>query len=178
MKYSEIVSVSKLSGLYHIHKQRTDGLIIKSLSEDKIIFAASRAHVFTPLENITIYTQDEPIELIKVMLKMKEYEATQAIPSAKAPNNDLKDFFGKIVPDYDTERVYVSDIQKIIKWYFLLKENDLIKESTTEDKDTAEVKTEKKETKKIEKKPSVMKEVKVETKPKAKTTKPTNRKSG
>jgi hypothetical protein len=126
MEFKEIVSVSKLSGLYQIHKQRADGLIIKSLTDDKIIFAATRAHTFTPLENITIYTHDEPIELITVLLKMKDFKTKNSIPDAKASNDTLKSFFAQVVPEYDTDRVYVSDIQKIVKWFTVLDAKDAI----------------------------------------------------
>jgi hypothetical protein len=126
MDFKEIVSVSKLSGLFQIHKQRADGLIVKSLNDDKIVFAASRAHTFTPLENITIYTHDEPLELINVLLKMKEYKVTNSIPDAKVSSDELKSFFSIIAPSYDTERVYVSDIQKIIKWFVILDAKDAI----------------------------------------------------
>lgn len=133
MEFKEIVAVSKLSGLYQIHKQRADGLIIKSLIDDKIVFAASRAHTFTPLENITIYTNDEPIELLKILQKIKDYKSKESIPDAKAANEELKSFFVKIIPNYDKERVYISDIQKIVKWYNLLEDKGVI-EKLAEDK--------------------------------------------
>lgn len=138
MDFKEIVSVSKLSGLFQIHKQRADGLIVKSLSDDKVVFAASRAHTFTPLENITIYTNDEPLELINVLLKMKEYKAKNTIPDAKSSNDELKSFFSKIAPSYDTERVYVSDIQKIIKWFVILDAKDAIHPVTANTESQAE----------------------------------------
>lgn len=145
MDFKEIVSVSKLSGLYQIHKQRADGLIVKSLQDDKIVFAASRAHTFTPLENITIYTNDEPLELHAVLLKMKDYKIKNSIPDAKANNDVLKSFFLTVVPEYDTERVYVSDIQKIIKWFNILELKDVIHpiteptETPVEDAKTEEI---------------------------------------
>lgn len=136
MNFNEIVSVSKMGGLYLIHKKRNDGLIIKSLQDDKVLFAASRSHVFTPLENITVYTQTDSIELINVFKAINTFKAKSTIPSPKDSNSSLKEFFGKIVPDYDDEKVYVSDIQKIIKWFVLLDEkgiswNDEIKKNET-----------------------------------------------
>ncbi len=126
MSFSEIMSISKLPGLYQMHKKRTDGLIVKSLTDDKILFAASRSHVFTPLENITIYTADEPIELMKVFLMIREYASKYTLPSAKDSNENLKSFFGKVVPSYDQDRVYISDIQKIVKWYSILEDQKLL----------------------------------------------------
>lgn len=159
MEFKEIVAVSKLPGLYHMHKQRADGLILKSLSDDKVFFAASRAHNFTPLDNITIYTDNDPIELIDVMLAIKEKK--QTLPSAKAEASELKDFFAKIVPNYDKERVYNSDIQKIVKWYALLDGKNLIQKP-------AEAKAE--ETLSVEVETTVEETSATEAKPKAKTT--------
>lgn len=171
------MSVSKLPGLYEMHKKRTDGLILKSIQDDKVFFAASRAHVFTPLENITIYTDSEPIELIEVLRAIKKNESKNPVPSAKDDNEKLKAFFKSVVPNYDSEKVYTSDIQKITKWYTLLNEKGLIplEEKIEKSKEEAEVKEEKTETKKIasEKKAknTVTKETKTKTnsKPKAKT---------
>lgn len=148
MSFSEILSISKLPGLYQIHKQRTDGLIVKSLQDDKVFFAASRAHVFTPLENITIYTDTEPMELVNVFRAIQKSDA-KSIPSAKDDNEKLKSFFAEVVPTYDAEKVYVSDIQKIIKWYALLEDKKLIPAEGEENKSDEEgkkqeVKSEKK----------------------------------
>jgi hypothetical protein len=125
MSFSEILAISKLPGLYQMHKHRADGLIVKSLQDDKVFFAASRAHSFTPLDNITIYTSEEPMELLEVMLKIKEKKSV--LPNPKADSADLKKFFSSVIPNYDEERVYISDIQKIVKWYNLLADKDLIK---------------------------------------------------
>ena len=126
MSFSEILAVSKLPGLYQMHKHRADGLILKSLQDDKVFFAASRAHSFTPLDNITIYTTDEPVELIDVMLKIKEQKSKLTVPHPKADGEELKKFLSAVIPNYDDSRVYTSDIQKIVKWYSLLESKDLI----------------------------------------------------
>lgn len=162
MEFKEIISVSKLPGLFQIHKQRADGLIVKSLIDKKIVFVASRAHAFTPLENITIYTNDEPIELLSILLKMKESKIT--IPDAKASNDILKSYFIQIVPEYDTERVYVSDIQKIIKWYDILDKKGAIQ---AEPKVKTAAKSEDEATKPDQEAPAEIKAAK----PKAKATK-------
>ena len=167
MSFSEILAVSKLPGLYQMHKHRADGLIVKSLQDDKVFFAASRAHSFTPLDNITIYTSDEPMELLEVMLKIKEKKSSITLPNPKADPAELKNFFSSVIPNYDEERVYVSDIQKIVKWYNLLAEKDLIKpaesiaDASTSSESALESITEEEKT--VEKTPVV--------KPKAKATK-------
>jgi hypothetical protein len=165
MSFSEILAISKLPGLYQMHKHRADGLIVKSLQDDKVFFAASRAHSFTPLDNITIYTSEEPMELLEVMLKIKEKKSV--LPNPKADPGKLKKFFSSVIPNYDEERVYISDIQKIVKWYNLLADKDLIKpaESAADAVVNSEsaVDSSSAEEKAVEETPAV--------KPKAKTTK-------
>jgi hypothetical protein len=162
MSFSEILAVSKLPGLYQMHKHRSDGLILKSLQDDKVFFAASRAHSFTPLDNITIYTVEEPMELIDVMLKIKEHKSKLEIPSPKASGEELKKFLLTIIPDYDESRVYTSDIQKIVKWYSILEAKDLIQPRVTEVPKSAE--------NIAESNAEIASEVAEEPKPKAKTT--------
>jgi len=161
MSFSEIIAISKLPGLYQMHKHRTDGLIVKSLQDDKIFFAATRAHAFTPLDNITIYTSEEPLELLTVMLKIKEKKSSIAIPSPKADGEELKRFFISVIPNYDDQRVYISDIQKIIKWFNLLEDKDLI--------NATEAKTEEMTNPELTAEPAAVEEIAV-AKPKAKAT--------
>ncbi|MFY7860903.1 MAG: hypothetical protein ACOVP5_01655 [Chitinophagales bacterium] len=173
MNFGEILTVSKLPGLYQMHKKRADGLILKAIGDDKVFFASSRAHGFTPLENITIYTDTEPMELVKVFQNIDKYKAKSAIPSAKDSSDKLKTFFESVVPNYDVERVYVSDIQKIIKWHSLLSANSLIpSEDQKEAKDSKLEKIEKSEkTDKTKKSDKATKETSSESPaPKAKKT--------
>jgi hypothetical protein len=159
MNYSEIVSVSKMSGLYQIHKKRNDGLIVKSLSDGKVIFAASRNHVFTPLENITIYTENEPVELKEVFYSIKKNIGKNPLPNSKADGNVLRGFFEVVLPEYDKDKVYTSDITKIIKMYQVLDANNLIdsldnkkeeKAAESNEEAATEVKKTAKKTKKAE----------------------------
>lgn len=162
MSFSEILAVSKMPGLYQMHKHRSDGLILKSLQDDKVFFASSRAHSFTPLENITIYTHEEPVELLDVMLKIKENKDKVKVPNPKVDGAELKKFISSILPNYDESKVYTSDIQKIIKWYTLLDSKDLIHPKTATNSEvtqTADVPE-----------ASADEEVEVAVKPKAKTT--------
>ncbi len=162
MSFSEIVAVSKLPGLYQMHKHRADGLILKSLQDDKVFFAASRAHAFTPLDNITIYTTDEPMELLEVMHKMQDQKSKLELPGSKAEGEVLKKFFSSIIPNYDETRVYTSDIQKIVKWYSLLDSMNLIPAKEAESKGESIVEAKDENTSDVEEA--------TEKKPKAKTT--------
>ena len=131
MELTDILSVSGLPGLYRVVSQRNDGLIVRSLDGTDTKFAPSRRHGFSPLESIAIYTHTDTIELKEVFSKMKD--SSDSIPSEKENNEVLKNYFSKIVADYDPDRVRISDIKKVILWFGLLDAHDLI--ATTEEEE-------------------------------------------
>lgn len=125
MKYRHIVSITGMSGLYQLLNTKSNGAFVKSLEDLSNKFIASRSHQVTPLESIEIYTNDENIYLHEVLEKLKSVDDK----IEKLDFKDTKTFvatFAEAVPEYDTERVYNSDIKKILKWYLLLKKNDLL----------------------------------------------------
>jgi hypothetical protein len=126
MNLKEIVSISGLGGLHKIISQRGDGLIVHSFDDSKSRFVPSRTHIFTPLEGITIYTHTDNIELTKVLAEMKQQHDTNPPVDAKASNDEHKEYLRSIVPDFDDEKVYASDIKKLIKWYHILAEQNLL----------------------------------------------------
>jgi hypothetical protein len=145
MDLKDIVAVTGLSGLYKSAAKRNDGMIITSLETGKTTFASARIHMFTPLNTITVYlVNNNSIELTKVLAEMKKQERENPAPEVKSDNLTLKTYFKKILPDYDEERVYTSDIVKIIKWYKILDSKGLI--DTTSDTSGEEVKAEEKPT--------------------------------
>lgn len=128
MDLKEIVAISGMGGLFKVVAKRGDGLIVQGFDEDRAKFVPNRLHVFTPLDGITLYTNEDNIELSKVLLEMKKQEGKNAPVDSKASNDQHKDYFRKIVADFDEERVYVSDIKKVIKWFHLLNTHGLIVE--------------------------------------------------
>ncbi len=127
MDLSDIVSISEMGGLYKVIVQREDGLVVTPLGENKNRFVSKRKHVFTPLDGITIYTDTDNEELKNVLQKMKEKEDELPPPHhKKASSDELTSYFWAIQPNYDQERVYVSDIKRIIKWYKQLDEHGMI----------------------------------------------------
>ena len=133
MKFKDIISITGKSGLFHMISARQDGLIVTPLGEDKRTFISSRKHMFTPLENIGIYLESgETIEIADVLLKIAEQPS---IPHPKASGNELKSFFREVVEDYDDERVYTSDIKKIIKWQAILAEHGIEVKRYNEDEE-------------------------------------------
>ncbi|HXH19140.1 MAG TPA: DUF5606 domain-containing protein [Chitinophagales bacterium] len=128
MEFKDIVSISGMSGLYEVITRRADGMIVRGLDDGKPQFISSRIHVFTPLDAITIYTTDDNTELSRVLLEVKKQVAENPPVDLNADNEKFKSWFKKILPDYHEEKVYVSDIKKLIKWYQQLDKHHLITE--------------------------------------------------
>ena len=122
MKFSEIVSISGLPGLKRVMGQRQDGLIISELDGSSKKFIPSRKHLFSPLESISIYTYEDSVPLLEIFLKMKDTTPVDANSNA----DTLREYLGTVLPDFDKDRVHVTDIKKLIKWFHILQENDLI----------------------------------------------------
>lgn len=136
MDYKEIVSVTGIGGLYQLLTSKSDGAIVRNISDKTTKFISARLHNVTPLESIEVYTTGDNVRLHEVFQKMKEAEGSTPAPSdaKKADNNAIKSYFDKVFPDFDQDRVYVSDMKKMLKWYHMLKENDLLNfESMAED---------------------------------------------
>lgn len=147
MELKEILAISKLPGLFQIVASRDNGLIVTPLGEDKRKFVASRQHMFTPLENITVYTNTDSIELNEIFKLMKAGKV--AMPDLKADDKSIRKYFTELMPDHDQQRVYVSDIKKMMKWFVALDAIGVFKEEKKK-KETAKPAKEKSETKKKE----------------------------
>lgn len=120
-----ILAVSGLPGLYKLVNSRSNGLVVSDLKEEKTRFCSVRKHQFTPLETVAIYTYADSVELPKIFDKIKT--STEAIPNIKkSSGSELESYFRTILPEFDEDRVYTSDIKKVIKWYGILKEHDLL----------------------------------------------------
>jgi hypothetical protein len=126
MNYREIVAVTGIGGLFQLVATKSDGAIVKSLSDKTTRFIPARLHNVTPLESIEVYTTGENVRLHDVFQKMKENENVPLPDGKKADNKEIKGYFKGIFPEFDEERVYVSDMKKMLKWYEVLKQNDLL----------------------------------------------------
>jgi hypothetical protein len=126
MTLAEIVVITGMPGLYKLVAKRNDGLVVTSLLDDKTTFVSGRKHLFTTLDNVTMYNTGEGISLKAVLAEMKKQEAHN--PPVIQDDKNARAYFEKIVPDYDREKVYVSDIKKLIKWYEILNNKNLIEE--------------------------------------------------
>ena len=140
MEYNKIVAVSGLPGLYEVLGSKTDGAIVRSLEDKSTKFVASRIHNLSHLESIEVYTTRENVNLIEVFNAMKE--SKESLPDGK-DTKALKSYFEKVYPDIDFERVYTSDMKKIIKWFEVLNANGVeIKLSEASENEESENKAE------------------------------------
>ncbi|MFL5738666.1 MAG: DUF5606 domain-containing protein [Flavisolibacter sp.] len=122
MDYNRIVAVTGMPGLYEVVSSKTDGAIVRSLEDKSTRFVSSRVHNLSHLESIEVYTVRENVTLSDVFSAMKQ--SGGALPDTK-DNKVLKAYFEKVFPDLDFERVYTSDMKKMVKWYEVLNENEI-----------------------------------------------------
>ena len=114
MDYNKLISITGFSGLFELLSSKNDGAIVKSLEDQSTKFVSSRLHQFSHLESIEIYTTDENVNLVEIFKAMKV--SSSALPSEK-DDKSIKAYFKEIYPTMDFERVYTSDMKKMIKWY-------------------------------------------------------------
>ena len=118
MEYRKIVSVTGLSGLFELVSSRGDGGVVRSLEDNSTKFVSNRIHNFSQLEGIEIYTTDENVNLVEIFDAIKS--SNETLPASGADNKTIKAYFEKVFPKLDFERVYVSDMKKMIKWFDIL----------------------------------------------------------
>lgn len=127
MNLKDLVSVSGMSGIFRMAANRNNGLIIEDLNTGKRKFASARKHQFTPLESISIYTNnDDSAELKNVFRTMLEQFESNPPVAASAKSDEIRDYFTKVLPEHDRDRVHNSDIKRLIKWFNFLNEKGLL----------------------------------------------------
>jgi Domain of unknown function (DUF5606) len=159
MDYSKLVAVTGLPGLYELVNSKNDGAIVRSLEDNSTKFASSRIHNFSHLESIEVYTVRDNVNLVDIFHAMEKAGGT--LPDGK-DNTVLRKYFEKAYPDLDFERVYSSDLKKMVKWFDILKKNKVeikLSEPAEEEEEVEEVKAEEeKPVKKAAKKKEVVEE--------------------
>lgn len=116
----EILSIPGKSGLFKLISQGKNMLIVESLIDKKRIPAYSKDKVVS-LGDIAIFTDDTEIPLGQVLENVKAKENGALCPiDAKASNDELREYMSEVLPEYDRDRVYPSDIRKLISWYNIL----------------------------------------------------------
>lgn len=122
MEYSKLVAVSGLPGIFELINSKTDGAIVRSLEDKSTRFVSSRIHNFSHLESIEIYTAGDNINLVDLFHAMEKDGGK--LPDEK-DGDAIKKYFQKVYPDMDFERVYPSDMKKMVKWFDVLKKNNV-----------------------------------------------------
>ena len=137
MKLKEIMAISGHAGLFKYIAQGRNGVIVEGL-EDKKRINAYTSYKVSSLEDIAVFTASGEVPLKDVFKKIHEKENGGEAIGTKATNEELKKYLESILPDYDREKVYVSDIKKMVSWYNILHHNNLLdftEEESTEKKD-------------------------------------------
>jgi hypothetical protein len=131
-----ILSISGQPGLFKLVTETKNSIIVESLLTGKRIPAYSTSKIST-LTDISIFTETGEILLTELFIRIKNGEK---MISPKASTDEIKAFFGEVLPEYDKDRVYVSDMKKILHWYQLLSDQNLLIEP--EEEKTEEIKSE------------------------------------
>ena len=126
MSLESILSIPEKPGLYKLITQTRNGFIAESLTDGKRLSVNSRSNV-SLLSEIAIYTLEEEVPLREVLKKIKAKEkGDKTTISHKDTKDNLEEYFFSILQDYDEDRVYPSDIKKVIRWYNILQENNML----------------------------------------------------
>lgn len=119
MEFKDVLAISGMPGLYKYVARSSNGIIVESLNDGKRMNATATSRV-SALSEISMYTEGEDVPLATVMTSMhSHYNGGQALSHKESPEK-LKAAFAEVLPDYDRERVHVSDIKKVFAWYNIL----------------------------------------------------------
>ena len=122
MEYNKLVSVTGLTGLFELVSSKADGGVVRSLEDNTTKFVSNRVHQFSHLESIEIYTTADNVNLVDVLTAMKS--SAEKLPDA-SDGKAVKSYFEKVYPTMDFERVYSSDMKKMVKWFEILEKNNI-----------------------------------------------------
>lgn len=122
MKLKDLVVVTGFPGIQRMVANRKNGMLIEDLDSGKVRLAPVRKHQFSPLESISVFTTDEDdsVEIRTVFQSMYDKLAETPPIDVNASSNDLRAYFTAVLPNHDRDRVHISDIKKIIRWFSFL----------------------------------------------------------
>ncbi len=124
MSLEKVLSIAGKPGLYKLTTQTRSGFLAESLVDGKKISVSGR-HNVSLLSEIAIYTLTKELPLREVFLKISEKEGGKEAINHKVSKDELEEYFFSVLPDYDEDRVYPSDIKKVVQWYNLLTKNGI-----------------------------------------------------
>ena len=135
MSLDKILSIGGKPGLFRLMTQTRTGFVAESLIDGKKVTVGFKNNV-SVLSEIAIYTLEEEIPLIEVFQKIQEKENGEKTSiKHKAEKIELEEYFFGVLPNYDEDRVYASDIKKVIQWYNLLHDQGITDFSTPEEEE-------------------------------------------
>jgi hypothetical protein len=137
MDLSEYISISGQGGLFKVIAKSTNGLIVESLEDSKRIHVHATQKV-SALQDISIFTKNDDMPLGDVFQKIFDKENGGAAIGHKADGKELKKYFEDVLPEYDEDRVYVSDMKKVFQWYNILQSKGLLKPSDNSSEETGD----------------------------------------
>lgn len=137
-----ILSISGKPGLYKLVSQGKNMLIVESISAEKKRFPAYSHEKIISLGDIAMYTEEDEVPLKDVLNSIKEKENGQTadIDVKKATPDQLRSYLGEVLPAFDRERVYPTDIKKLISWYNILITNGITDFESVEEEEAEEEK--------------------------------------
>ncbi|MCC9135554.1 DUF5606 domain-containing protein [Pontibacter silvestris] len=140
----QVAAISGQSGLYRVVKPTRTGVIVESLEENPKNMVAQARHRMSLLEEISIYTTDEEatIPLADVFDRIHQKYGDDLPLSEKPSNEDYKAFIAEVVPEYDEDRVYVSDMKKLAAWYTIVNKFVGFTEEKASEEDTTPAESE------------------------------------
>lgn len=153
MKIDKILAISGKPGLFELKIQTRSGFVAESLLDGKKITVGMRSNV-SLLSEISMYTFTEEKPLVEVMRAIAQKENEGPALSHKADNTELIAYFQTVLPDYDQDRVYASDIKKVLNWYNILQAKGMVSKEESIMENAAEIKDQVVEEVKAKKKPT------------------------
>lgn len=137
MGLTKTIAITGKPGLFNIISQSKGGFVVQSLVDQKK-FPISNSHNVSVLNDIAIYTYEEEVPLRTIFLTINEKEQGKEAISHKSDNKTLLSYFSEILPDFDQERVYPSNIKKVLQWYNILVAAEFDFKSIQESEETEE----------------------------------------
>lgn len=137
MSLDKIIAISGKPGIYSLKTQTRGGFVTESLLDGKKLSVGAR-HNVSVLSEIAIYTTSAEMPLREVFEKIKEKEGGEQAISHKSSKDELEEYFFNLIPDYDEDRVYASDIKKVVQWYNILQKNGIMDFSATSSEEEEE----------------------------------------
>lgn len=139
MIIQEIIAIAGKPGLFRILVTNRSNLVVESMLDRKRLSIPGTSRI-SSLADITMYTTGEDVLLMDVLNRMNEHVGTDAAPDVKGDPQATRDFVDAIIPELDHERVYNSDLKKLVQWFAILKENNAfpLEQEVAEEKEAAE----------------------------------------